>query len=410
MSSHAAQAIVEPVAPTEVRGAVPAGTWLSNAFVPLRNRESEWEFRLGMITRAQRFLYVSTYFIEHDDYGVRFLAALSAAARRGVTVFLGLDGLGQRLGNYARPASEQKRLDALLQDAVADGVHLGVYRPRTALQRRLGAGQHVKVQLSDEGALLLGSSNISGRSFEGWREFSAVLDGAIVARVLRDLIELFSLSGEVHQAHLETLETRELCVAPAPNHFEYLFHDPNLSAGVLHPLVVGPNPITDRLIRAIDGAQRNIRLSSFHCKPTPSLSDALIRAAHRGVRVELFHSHRAALPESVLPWLSAAFDYRRFLRAGIRIFESRSGEHSKLFVVDERWAAFGSYNAEHAAHERLAEVLVTSDDPRIVEVIDDVLRQMVRAADVTPVVRQDHRDDWSARLGWFMWRPLRRWL
>ena len=407
MSRQVIQAVAEPAVP----GCVwPVGTWLSKAFVPLRDREGEWDMRMTMIRRARRFLYVSTYFIEHDDYGIRFLEELATAARRGVTVFLGVDGLGQRLGNYARTVAERRGLDVLLKRAAADGVQLGVYRPAKVLQRKLGAGHHVKVQLSDEGALLLGSSNVSARSFDGWGEFSAVLDGAIVARVLRDLIKLFSLTGDVHRAHVEELEAHELPVGRSPHHFEYLFHDPNVISGVLHPLVVAENPITNRLIRAIDGACASVRLSSFHCKPTPTLADALVRAAQRGVRVELFHSHRAALPESELPWLSAAFDYGRFLRAGIRIFESRRGEHSKLFVVDAQWAAFGSYNAEHAAHERLAEMLVTSDDPRMVRVIDSVLRQVSETSNVIPVVREHHRDGLVARLGWLLWRPLRRWL
>ena len=408
MSAHAGEA-VEPVS-GELRRAAPVDGWASDSFVPLRDRAAEWDLRLQMVARARQFLYVTTYFVEHDDYGLRFLDALSTAARRGVKVFLGLDSLGQRLGNYVHPVEEQRRLQALLQAAVADGVQLAVYRPRTALQRRFGAGHHVKFQFSEQGSLLLGSSNVSARSYEGWHEFSAVLDGPIVVRALQDLITMFALPEQAHRGPLAVLQGLARDAAPAAHRFDYLFHDPNVGRGVLHPLVVGPNPITDRLIEAIDGAARSVRLSSFHCKPTPSLADALIRAARRGVCVELFHSHREALTESELPWLSAAFDYRRFLRAGLRIFESRRGEHSKIFVVDQRWGAFGSYNAEHAAHERLAEVLVTSEDPRIVGALDAVLDQMAAAADVVPVLRESHREGLKASLGWLLWRPMRRWL
>ena len=388
----------------------PADTWLSSRFVPLRSRQDEWNVRLDMVERARQFLYVSTYFIEHDDYGLRFLEALAAAARRGVFVFLGLDGFGQRLGNYARPRPEQQRLEALLAAAARDGVRLATYRPATALQRRLGAGHHVKIQLSDAGTLLIGSSNLSARSFEGWGEFSAVLDGAIVARALRDLIDLFALTDESPRAHAALLDAHAVSAGPAPHRFEYLVHDPNRDAGGWHPLVFGANPITDWLVRAVDGARLSVRLSSFHCKPTATLADALVRAARRGVRVEIFHSHRAALAESELPWLSAAFEYRRFLRAGIRIFESRCGEHSKLFIVDGRWAAFGSYNAEHAAHERLAELMVASGDPRVVAALDEVLTRMAASADVSPVLQAQADARLAARLGWMFWRPLRRWL
>lgn len=384
--------------------------WLTSTLIPLRDRRAEWDWRVESVRRAQRFLYVSTYFIEHDDYGLSFLDELAQAARRGVSVFLGLDSFGQKLGNYARPATERRRLDELLQRAVADGVQLHSYRPRTVLQRRLGAGHHVKVQFSEAGELLLGSSNLSARSFDGWHEFSALLDGPIVAQVLRDLIAMFGLSGETHHRHAQALEAAAPPPGAEPQRLEYLFHDPNPTGGWVHPLIYAPNPLTTRLIDAIDGARHSVRLSSFHCKPTPSLSDALVRAARRGVRVEVFHSHREALAESRLPWLSAAFEYARFLRAGIRIYESRRGEHSKLFVVDHAWAAFGSYNAEHAAHERLAEQLVASDDARFVAAMDRVLDEIAAAPDVAPVARESHRAALGPSLRWQLWRPLRRWI
>lgn len=391
-----------------------AGPWATPTFVPLRSRPDEWQARVSMVREARRFLYLSTYFIEHDAHGLAFLDELCAAAQRGVQVFLGLDALGQKLGNYKRPADQQHRLAGLLHAAAAQGVRVGLYRPRTALQRRLGAGHHVKLQLSDAGTLLLGSSNLSTRSFDGWHEFSALMAGPIVVQALRDLQRLFGLSEHDVGPHADLL-ARSPCAraegGAALARFDYLFHDPNPAAGRLHPLRVAANPITDRLVAQIDAATRRVRVSSFHCKPTRSLADALVRAARRGVRVELFHSHRAALPDSVLPWLSAAFEYDRFLRAGIHIHESRRGEHAKLFLVDDRWAAFGSYNAEHAAHERLAELMVMSSDPRIVGEIARVMDTMAAAPDVARVM-PGSRDQPGARgpLGLFWWRPLRRWI
>ena len=65
---------------------------------PLWVRAAEWECRLRMIREATTFLYLSTFYIEYDRYGIELLAALLDAQRRGVAVNLLVDGFGQLLG------------------------------------------------------------------------------------------------------------------------------------------------------------------------------------------------------------------------------------------------------------------------------------------------------------------------
>ena len=68
----------------------------ASALVPLWNRGAEWERRLAMVREARSFLYLSTFYIEHDAYGTEILAALRRAQRRGVAVSLLVDAFGQR--------------------------------------------------------------------------------------------------------------------------------------------------------------------------------------------------------------------------------------------------------------------------------------------------------------------------
>ena len=78
----------------------------------------------------------------------------------------------------------------------------------------------------------------------------------------------------------------------------------------------------------------------------------------------MYHSHRDALPATDLAWIAAAAHYPRLMKAGVRIYENRHGEHSKIVLIDNEWVAFGSYNFEHAAHDRLAEAMLASRDVR----------------------------------------------
>jgi cardiolipin synthase len=377
-------------------------------FVPVRHRALEWQLRLDMAAQAKRFLYVSTYYVENDIYGHLFLDALAAAAQRGVYVFLGLDTFGQYLGNYARPRKERNALDARLQAIKRAGVQVALYRAQTPLQRVLGAGHHVKIQVSDAGQVLIGSSNISSRSFKGWGEFSAVLEGSIAARSLHDLQRLFRLDQSLHRQHAAALATAR--DVEWRDGFEYIFHDPNASAHPLHPIVAARNPISARLVKAIDTAAQQVLISSFYIKPTDVLAKSILNAARRGVRVELFHSHRQCLAESKLPWLSAALEYPRFLDAGVRIFESRRGEHAKLFAIDDAWAAFGSYNAEHAAHDRLAEILIGSDRTDVVAAITRMLDTMRCDPEVVEIKDCSDLNRSVNALQRAFWRHFKRWI
>ena len=69
-----------------------------------------------MIREARAFLYLSTYYIELDGYGVELLDALGAAQRRGVAVNLLIDGFGQQLGGVLMSPEDKAALASRLDD------------------------------------------------------------------------------------------------------------------------------------------------------------------------------------------------------------------------------------------------------------------------------------------------------
>lgn len=335
-------------------------------FTSLVRRRAEWQRRIAMVRCAREFLYTSSYFYHYDRYGREYAGELIAAARRGVDTWLIIDGFGQRIARALMSTAEWQLLGALFTTLRAAGVHLVLYRAPTRLQRLMGGGLHIKVQVSEAGETILSSGNISATSFARWNEYAVALRGPIAAQLL-DLLMAF-IERPV-RSHLTRLRARAYPAAgppPSPTTYCVAGH-PAADPSPLSPIVQArPNPVTRELVRLIDAAQRTLRITSFYFKPVPELFDALERAARRGVQVEIYHSHRDALPESVAPWLAATFYYRRCLDLGIRVFENLRGEHSKIVVADERWAAVGTYNLEHAAHDRLAEVMVITDEPAIV--------------------------------------------
>lgn len=344
-------------------------TTRATAFVALWDRAAEWKRRLAMIRDARSFLYLSTFYVEHDTYGRELLTDLVSAQRRGVAVNLLIDGFGQRLGGVLMSGDQQMALRRTLDELQRAGAVVTVYSPQRYLQRWLGGGQHVKIQVSDAGEAIFGSSNLSRSSFEGWNEYSVAVRGPVVHTLLRSYRDI---GGVVQESHLhqsrraEPAEPDAEVASPtvaAAITFGYWFCNPNAHQGVLGPLGWrGRNVVTDRLIERIGAARRSILITSFYFKPVEPLLVALTDAASRGVHVEVHHSHRDALPATDLAWIAAASGYGRLLDAGICVYENRRGEHSKIVLVDDEWTAFGSYNFEHAAHDRLAEAMLVSTD------------------------------------------------
>ena len=335
----------------------------ASALVPLWDRAAEWRRRLAMVEDARSFVYLTTFYIEHDAYGAAMLSALRDAQRRGVAVTLLIDGFGQRLGGVLMTAAQRTALDRDLEALRAGGADVTIYRPARLTQRLLGGGQHVKIQVSDGGEAIFGSSNLTTSSFEGWNEYAVAVRGPIATTLLESIR---ALGGALSPAHVAQLaRVNDGVVADLP--LDYWLCDPNPVQGWRGPVGWrGVNPLTDRMIEMVEAAHRSVRVTSFYFKPVPALLDAVLRAARRGVHVEVFHSHRDALPATDLAWIAAAASYDHLLDAGAVVYENRRGEHSKLVLVDETWAAFGSYNFEDAAHDRLAEAMLASRDPRAV--------------------------------------------
>ena len=72
-------------------------------------------------------------------------------------------------------------------------------------------------------------------------------------------------------------------------------------------------------------------------------------------------------------------------------------------LIDDEFAAFGSYNFEHAAHDRLAEAMLASRDARATAPAAAIFAELRRHPDNTLVTPQ-------VMAGWPMRLQARRWL
>lgn len=326
-----------------------------SGFVPgnqvalLHNGEAYFPAIEKAIDRARHEIYLETYIYANDDTGRRIADALIRAARRGVKVYVLVDGYGS------------KDLAQSLRDSLcAGGVKTLVFRPqispwtfrRTRLRRL-----HRKIVVVDREIAFVGGINIIADSQPAGDmppryDFAVAVEGPLV-----DVIRL---------------SARRLWSTVAWSYFRKgtgrggALPVPTFTGGAMRAaFLVRDNfhhrrDIEAAYMQAITRAESEIILAHAYFLPGLDFRRALVDAAGRGVRVILLLPGKV---EYLIEFHAARALYGSFLDAGIEIYEYRkSFLHAKVAVVDGHWATVGSSNIDPFSLLLSREANVVIDD------------------------------------------------
>jgi cardiolipin synthase len=292
---------------------------------------------LAAIASARHTVHLETYLFADDATGRAVLAALTQAARRGVEVRLLVDGFGS--GEFARRLGT-----AFAPDAAQVRIYRPErwWRPRQRLLRRL----HRKIAVIDDLAAFVGGINVNeepvrdeltGEPVGPRFDFAVACEGPIVATVSLAVRRLWWAVGVAAWGELAEPTPRRVRAALP------------LAGGVRASLVLRDNlrhrhSIEHSYLRAIRPARQQILIACAYFLPGQRFRRALVRAARRGVRVQLLLQGRV---EYRLQHFAQRALYGQLLKAGIEIHEyRRSYLHAKVAVVDDDWATVGSSNID----------------------------------------------------------------
>ncbi len=288
---------------------------------------------IAEIEAAASEIHLETYIFADDATSRAVAAALARAARRGVAVRVLADGFGARDFDQGLGAGLRR-----------DGVEVMVYRPeagRLALRRHRLRRLHRKLSVFDGRVAFVGGINV----IDDWSEpeapaprfdYAVRVEGPVVA--------------QIHQAtrHVWRL-VRWARLGRRPPPPAQRFPRPERAGEVRAGLVIRDSlrhraDIERAYLTAIDGARDSILLANAYFLPGRRFRQALLQAAHRGVRVTLLLQGRVEY--ALLHYATQAL-YDRLIAAGIRIVEYRAGFlHAKVAVVDADWATVGSSNID----------------------------------------------------------------
>jgi len=127
---------------------------------------------------------------------------------------------------------------------------------------------------------------------------------------------------------------------------------------------------------AVSSAQRSVYITNPYFLPDSALTDALIEAVSRGVRVAVLAP--GPIDYNLVRRLSRA-NFGRLLREGVEIYEYKPALlHAKTMIIDGVWATVGSANLDNrsfAINSELNLVVYDADFARRLErVFEDDLR------------------------------------
>ncbi len=300
-----------------------------NAVRVLTEGHATYDAIADAIDGARHHVHAQYYLIRDDASGRGFRDRLVAAAKRGVSVRLLVDGFGCfALGrSFYGPLRKA-------------GVRVAVFLPmRSVLLQPVNLRNHRKIVVVDGETAFTGGFNV-GDEYRGgtlagmgtWRDVHLRIEGPAAADLQRVFFQDWAFATG------EPIDPRE-----------YFARNPARRGGATVAIVPsGPDTRTEAIHRlffgAITGAEREVLVTTPYFVPDESLRVAMEVAAMRGVAVRILlpgHSNHA------VTYHAGRSFYAELVAAGVEVREYVPGlVHAKTLVADGQVALVGSANMD----------------------------------------------------------------
>jgi len=297
-----------------------------NRIRPLVNGEEAYPAMIKAIDEATTSLALSTYIFDNDKAGTLFVEALDRAVKRGVDVRVLVDSVG---GRYSFP----RMLSRLNRRGIQTAEFLHSFIPwRMAY---LNLRNHRKIMVADGRIGFTGGMNIrAGHLVEtagkaGIQDLHFKVEGPIVEQLMQVFVEDWGFA------------TGEELLGPS-----WFPGCPFVGKGSARGVKAGPDEDFDRLrwvlMAAIANAKESVRIITPYFLPEDVTQSALNLAAMSGVDVDVLVPERNNL--RLVQWASNG-QLSYLLERGVRVWQTPPPfDHTKLMLVDDRWAFIGSAN------------------------------------------------------------------
>jgi cardiolipin synthase len=330
-----------------------------NRIDSLRNGDAAFPAMLEAIRGAVSTVAMATYIFDYDRAGKPFVDELAAAAARGVEVRVLIDAVGAR---YSKP-----RAAGLLR---ARGVRVAEFMAGVLPWRMpyLNLRNHRKILVVDGSVAFTGGMNVREGSYLSYdtaypvRDLHFRLEGPVVAH----LVDAFA-----HDWAFTTGEQLGVDVWCPPI-------DP-VGETAARGVPDGPDDDFEKLhwtiLAALSAAESHVRIVTPYFLPDQALISALNVVALGGGRVDI------VVPEvnnlRIVGWAMRA-QLAQVMEYGARVWLTPPPfDHTKLMLVDDGWALFGSGNWDPRSLRLNFEFNVECYDPALVARLDRIVTEKI---------------------------------
>lgn len=325
----------------------------------LLNGDETFPVMLDEIRKAKSSITFAQYLYQDGSIAHELARAFADRCRAGVKVNVLLD----RHGSGKVPSD----IISTMKDAGCDVEFFrrvdaaGIIFPWKLLSYNYRS--HRRVLVIDGRIGFTGGYGISeawtgnGRTPDHWRDTNARIEGPVV----RFLQAAFAESW---------LETTGIAIG-GDDYFPNLESRGNLTAQIVRSSPTGGSFQNYMLfLLSINSAKKSVLITNPYFIPDGVMTDAILKAAARGVRVVLLVPGKI---DSQFTYTASRSHYGTLLLGGVKVFEYQASlMHAKTIVVDGVWATIGSTNFDNRSFALNQEINVTVYDKGTAQKLEQI--------------------------------------
>jgi cardiolipin synthase A/B len=344
----------------------------------LFNGDETFPVMLRDIKTAKSTITFAQYLYEDGSISYEFARALSDRCRAGVQAHILIDNQGSQ--------KIPGEIPTMMRDA---GCHVEFFRRVEAQQvflpwklLKYNYRNHRRVLVIDGRVGFTGGYGISeawtgdGRTEDHWRETNARMEGPVVKY----------LQAAFTESWLEATGT----LLGGDGYFPRLEPRGKVSAQMVKSSPIGGSFQNYMLfLLSISSAKKSILITNSYFIPDDTMIEALLKAAARGVRVDILVPGKI---DHQITYRASRSNYGRMLLGGIQIFEYMPAlMHAKTMVIDGVWATVGSTNFDNRSFALNEELNLTVYDSGIARRLEEAFEQDLKYS------RKITYEDWNSR-------------
>jgi cardiolipin synthase len=335
-----------------------------NNVILLLNGDEIFPAMLAGIRNARRTITFTTYLYQDGDVADQLAEALAERCRAGIGVSILVDAVGSH--------KMTRDVRALLQRS---GCHFQRFRPLNPLNiRRVNGRTHRRVLVVDGRLGFTGGTGIgakwagNGRQAGYWRQTDVRVEGPIVRHLQGAFVDLWRDSTGM--------------ILGGDDYFPELAPRGTIVAQSVKSSPGGGSTEAYALfLLSIEAARSSISIATPYFVPDERISDALVSAARRGVKVSVLIAGATDNVVDSAVRVASRQALGRVLAGGVKVYEYTPAlMHSKTLVIDGTWASIGSANLDNRSFALNHEVNLAVHDPGIARRLEEIFQDDLRFA------------------------------